>query len=516
MFDRQKADNAIKFIQSLKHARGRWAGHKFQLLPWQTDIIEKLFGTVDDVTGLRQYKTCYVEVPKKNGKSELAAAIALKMLFADNEPGAEVYSAAVDRAQASIVFNTAAQMIRNNPALNKRCKIVDSAKRIVVPKTFSTYTALSADVGTKHGLNPSCVIIDELHAQPNRDLFDVLTVGSGSARSQPLYFYITTAGFDRNSVCWEVHDYAQRILKGIVDDPRFLPIIYGVPDDADWENQDEWIKANPSLGSILKLEDLIEEYKKVKEIPSQQNNFRRLRLNQWTQSAQRFIDLNKWDECVEKIDISSLRGRECYGGLDLSSTTDLTAFSLVFPPDAYHNFYYALFYFWIPEERMHEKIKTDRVPYDVWVRDGVVEATPGDLIDYDYVIKTIVELKKMFNIREVAFDRWGAAYISTKLQDEGFTMVDFGQGFQSMSPATKDLEAKILAGQLKHQGMKIMRWQMDNLVVQSDPAGNKKPSKEKSSQKIDGCVALIMALDRAVRNCSNKQSIYNERGIIGL
>lgn len=515
VFDEDKANNTIKFIESLKHGKGRWSGQKFKLLDWQLGIINPLFGMVDEF-GLRQYRTCYVEIPKKNGKSELAAAVALKLLFADNEPGAEVYSAAADRSQASLVFNVAANMVRNNPILSNRCKIIDSQKRIVVYKTSSFYCALSADVKTKHGLNASGIIFDELHAQPNRELWDVLTLGSGAARTQPLIFAITTAGYDRNSICWEQHEYADRILKGIVDDPRFLPIIYGVPESENWEDESNWTTANPSLGHILRIEDLREDFKKAKETPSLQNSFRRLRLNQWTQSATRFIDLSKWDECTFKIDINSLRNRECYGGLDLSSTTDLTALSLVFPPSAMYPFYFALFYFWIPEERMHEKIKIDRVPYDIWSRDGIVEATPGDLIDYDYVVKTLVELRKMFNIKEVAFDRWGSAYISTKLTDLGFNMVEFGQGYASMSPATKDLEAKILSKQIKHQGLPIMRWMMDNLVVQTDPAGNIKPSKEKSSQKIDGCVALAMALDRAVRNYGNKPSVYNERGILSL
>ncbi len=512
MYNEKEAMKAVKFIESLKHGKGRWAGKNFKLLDWQYEIITKLFGTINEETGFRQYRVCYVEVPKKNGKSELAAAIALKLLFADNEAGAEVYSAASDRSQASLVFNVAANMIRNNKELSIRSKIIDSQKRIVVPKTTNFYAALSADVKTKHGFNSHGVIFDELHAQPNRDLWDVLTLGSGAARNQPLIFAITTAGYDRNSICWEIHEYADKILRGVIEDDTFLPVIFGVPEDVDWEDQEYWKQANPSLGHILRLEDMVLDYKKVKETPSQQNNFRRLRLNQWTQSSTRFIDIKKWEECRGEIDINALRGKECYLGLDLSSTTDLTALSLVFPLD--DGRFVCMFYFWIPEEKKAERIRLDRVPYDVWEREGLVEVTDGNLIDYDYVIKTIKQLADMYYVKEIAFDRWGSAYISTKLQEEGFKMVEFGQGYASMSPATKDLEAKILNKQLLHGGNKVMRWMMDNLVVRTDPAGNIKPDKEKSTQKIDGCVALIMALDRAVRN--QYSSVYEDRGILGL
>lgn len=514
-YDESKAEQARKFIQNLKHTKGVWAGQRFDLMDWQRDdIVNPTFGMVRE-DGYRKFKTVYCEIPKKNGKSELAAGIALKLLFADGEYGAEVYSAAADKLQASIVFNVAAQMVRMSPELSKRCKIIDSQKRIVVPKTANFYCALSSDVKQKHGFNAHGVIFDELHAQPNRDLWDVLTVGSGAARKQQLIFTITTAGYDRNSICWEIHDYAEKVLSGVIDDPYFLPVLYGVPMDANWEDENEWLKANPALGHILTLDDMRQEYRQAKERAAAQNSFRRLRLNQWTQSVTRFIDISVWDECGGGINVDRLRGRHCYAGLDLASTTDIAALVLVFPPDNGEGEFEVLCYFWIPEDTMIEKIKKDRVPYDVWVREGLVEATEGNLIDYDYIIHTIDKLAQMFTIKELAFDRWGSAYIVTKLQERGMNVIDFGQGYASMSPATKDLEAKVLAKQIKHGMNPVLRWMCDNLVVRMDPAGNIKPDKEKSTQKIDGMVALIMALDRAVRN-TETASVYESRGIVFL
>lgn len=514
-YDEGKAEQARKFIQNLKHTKGVWAGQRFDLLPWQWEqVVKPLFGTMRE-DGYRQYQTCYVEIPKKNGKSELAAAIALKLLLADDEYGAEIYSAAADRLQASIVFDVAAQMVRMSPELSKRCKIIDSQKRVIVPKRANFYCALSADVKQKHGFNAHGVIFDELHAQPNREMWDVLTVGSGAARKQQLVFVITTAGFDRNSICWEIHEYAEKVHNKVISDPSFLPVLFGVPMEADWEDEKEWVKANPSLGSILNIEDMRKEYRQAKERPAAQNSFRRLRLNQWTQSETRFIDIGIWDECGEGVAIDRLRGRECYAGLDLASTTDIAALVLVFPPLSKGGKYEALCYFWIPEDTMGEKIKKDKVPYDVWTREGLVEATSGNLIDYDFILFTIDKLAQMFTIKELAFDRWGSAYITTKLQEKGMTVIEFGQGYASMSPATKDLEAKVLSHRLKHGKNPVLRWMCDNLVVRTDPAGNIKPDKEKSTQKIDGMVALIMALDRAVRN-TEQASVYETRGIIKL
>ena len=507
--NREAADRAVSFIERLKHTKGKWAGVPFTLLPWQRDeIIRPLFGTLRS-DGTRQYRTAYVEIPKKNGKSELAAGIALKLLFADKEPGAEIYSAAADRDQASIVFNVAAQMVRQSPALMGRCKIIDSQKRIVIPKTGSFYRVLSSDAFTKHGFNVHGVIFDELHAQPNRELWDVLTLGAGDARTQPLTFAITTAGYDRNSVCWEQHEYALKVLKGIIQDPTFLPVVYAAEEADDWEDEAVWKKANPSLGHTLDIERIREAYRKAKEMPALQNAFRRLRLNQWTQQETRWADISAWDATAGIVAPENLKGRHCYAGLDLASTMDIAALALVFPGDGVFE---VVMWFWIPEENMRERINRDRVPYDVWVRQGLVQATPGNVIDYGAIKHTIKTLAAEFEIQEIAFDRWGAVQISQDLDAEGFTMVPFGQGFASMSGPTKELLNLVLSKKFRHGGNPVLRWMADNMVVKQDPAGNVKPDKSKSTQKIDGMVALIMALDRAMRH-QETGSVYDQRGI---
>jgi len=507
MFNEQAAERAVKFIENyLTHTKGKWAGVRFELEPWQHNIISPLFGTLND-DGSRQYRTAYVEIPRKNGKSELGAAIALKLLFADNEPGAEIYSAAADRDQAAIVFNTAAQMVRQNKKLAKRCKIIDSQKRIVMPATGSFYRAISADAHTKHGFNAHGVIFDELHAQPNRELWDVLTT-SGGTRTQPLIFAITTAGYDRNSICWEQHDYAQKIIDGVIEDPTFLPVIYAAGPEDDWKDEATWHKANPALGTFRGINEMRAMAKKGEQIPALQNTFRRLYLNQWTQQEDRWLDLAAWDATAGTVTLEDLQGRPCFGGLDLASTTDIAAFVLVFPMD--DGAFVVLPHFWIPRDNMHDRINRDRVPYDVWVRQGFITATEGNVIDYAAIRQHIERISEFYNIKEIAFDRWGAVQLTTELGYAGFTVIPFGQGFASMSPPTKELLTLVLSKRLIHGGNPVLRWMADNLVVKQDPAGNIKPDKSKSTEKIDGMVALIMALDRATRH-QEQDCVYNSK-----
>lgn len=505
------ADKAVSFIEHLKHTKGKWAGVPFDLMPWQKDIIRPLFGMLNK-NGKRQYRTCYVEIPRKNGKSEIAAAIALYLLFADKELGAEIYSAAADREQASIVFNVAAQMVRQCPPLAKRCKIIDSQKRIVIPKTASFYRAISADAHTKHGFSAHGIIFDELHAQPNRELWDVLTTSTG-AREQPLVFAITTAGYDRNSICWEQHEYAQKILDRIIDDPTFFPVIYSIDEDADWKDEANWHIANPGLGEFRSLEEMRSFAVKAVQTPALENTFRRLYLNQWTSSVERWLPMDAWDASAGLVVPENLKGRRCYVGLDLASTTDLAALALVFPSDGAEPIYDVLMHFWVPDEGIRARAHKDRVPYDVWTKQGFITATEGNVIHYAAIQKKIEELYKDYNIQEIAFDRWGATKLSQDLTDAGFLMVPFGQGFASMSPPTKELMNLILSKRLRHGGNPVLRWNADNLVVRQDPAGNLKPDKGKSTEKIDGMVALIMALDRATRNIDTT-SIYETRGVV--
>ena len=499
MFDHDKAQRTVAFINNLKHTKGVWHGVPFDLLPWQDKIIRDIFGTVKE-DGYRQYNTAYVEIPKKNGKSELAAAIALYLTCGDGEWGAEVYGCAADRQQASIVFDVAVDMVDQSPALKKRIKPVLSQKRLVYMPTGSFYQVLSSESFTKHGLNVHGVIFDELHAQPNRQLYDVMTKGSGDARKQPLFFLITTAGNDRNSICYEVHQKAEDILRGKKHDPTFYPVIYGIEDDDDWTDEKNWYKANPSLDHTIDIEKVRAAFISAKDNPAEENLFRQLRLNQWVKQSVRWMPMHMWENCSFEVNPEKLKGRECYGGLDLSSSTDITAFVLVFPPIPGDDKYYVLPHFWIPEENLDLRVRRDHVPYDIWKQQGYLKTTEGNVIHYGFIEKLIEDLGTKYHIKEIAFDRWGAVQMTQNLEGAGFTVVPFGQGYRDMSPPTKELMKLTLEKRIAHGGHPALSWMMDNIHVRTDPAGNIKPDKEKSTEKIDGAVAMIMALDRAIRN----------------
>ena len=513
-YDKDAADYAVMFIESLCHTKGTWAGKPFELIDWQEQIIRDLFGILKP-NGYRQFNTAYVEIPKKMGKSELAAAVALLLTCGDGEERAEVYGCAADRQQAAIVFDVAADMVRMCPALSRRVKILASQKRIIYKPTNSFYQVLSAEAYSKHGFNIHGVVFDELHTQPNRKLFDVMTKGSGDARMQPLYFLITTAGTDTHSICYETHQKAKDILEGRKIDPTFYPVIYGADESEDWTDPKVWRKANPSLGITVGIDKVRAACESARQNPGEENAFRQLRLNQWVKQAVRWMPMEKWDACAFAVNEDALEGRVCYGGLDLSSTTDITAFVLVFPPTDEDDRYVVLPYFWIPEDSMDLRVRRDHVPYEVWERQGYLMTTEGNVVHYGYIEKFIERLGEKFNIREIAFDRWGAIQMVQNLEGMGFTVVPFGQGFKDMSPPTKELMKLVLEKRIAHGGHPVLRWMMDNIYIRTDPAGNIKADKERSTEKIDGAVATIMALDRAIR-CGNVStaSVYDDRGIL--
>ena len=514
-YDKAKADRAVRFIENLCHTKGKWAGKKFILLPWQEQIVRDIFGIVRE-DGKRQFLTAYVEIPKKQGKSELAAAIALYLLYADGEASAEVYGAACDRSQASIVFDVAKQMVEMCPALRKRSKLMTAGKRIVNYSNAGFYQVLSAETGTKHGLNVSGLVFDEIHAQPNRKLYDVLTKGSGDAREQPLFFIITTAGTDRNSICYELHSKALDIMAGKKKDYTFYPVVYGLTEEDDWNDEANWYKANPSLGHTIGIDRVREAYKDALDNPAEENVFKQLRLNIWTNSAVAWIPEHIYNRGNEEIDMDALSGRECYAGLDLSSTSDITAFVLVFPPRTEDEKYIVLPYFWLPEDTLDLRCRRDHVLYDVWKKQGYIMTTEGNVIHYGFIEAFIEELGRKYHILEIAYDRWNATQMVQNLEDEGFTMVPFGQGFKYMSPPSKELYKLLMEGSIIHGGNPVLKWMAGNIVMRQDPAGNIKPDKEKSTEKIDGIVALIMGLDRCIRHEGSKASIYDERGIISF
>ena len=406
-------------------------------------------------------------------------------------------------------------MVRMCPALNKRVKILASQKRLVYLPTNSFYQVLSSDAYSKHGFNVHGVVYDELHAAPDRKLFDTMTKGTGDARTQPMYFLITTAGTDTNSICYEMHMKAKDIMEGRKHDPTFYPVIYGADENDDWTDPEVWKKANPSLGITIAMEKAEAACNSAKENPAEENTFRQLRLDQWVKQSVRWMPMHKWDECGGDIDLYELEGRACYAGLDLSSTTDLTTLVLVFPPNDADGVYTVLPFFWLPEETLPLRVKRDHVMYDKWEKQKLIMTTEGNVVHYGFIEKFITGLSERFNIREIAYDRWNASMFVQLLQDDGFTMVPFGQGFKDMSPPTKELMRIVLEHKLNHGGHPVLRWNMDNAYVRTDPAGNIKLDKEKSTEKIDGAVALVMALDRAMKNL-NGGSIYDMRDMLTL
>lgn len=514
-YDKVKADRAVTFINNLSHTKGKWAGKRFDLLPWQEQIVRDLFGIVKE-DGNRQFLTAYIEIPKKNGKSELAAAIALYLLYADNEASAEVYGAACDRNQASIVFDVAKQMVQMSRPLEKRSKIMGATKRIVNYSNAGFYQVLSAETGTKHGLNVSGLVFDEIHAQPNRHLYDVLTKGSGDAREQPLFFIITTAGTDRNSICYELHTKALDILNGRKKDTSFYPVVYGLSDEDDWNDEENWRRANPSLGHTIGIDRVREAYQQALDNPAEENVFKQLRLNMWTSSSVAWIPEHVYAKGNDPIQYESLKGRSCYAGLDLSSTSDITALVLVFPPRFEEENYIVLPYFWLPEDTLELRCRRDHVLYDVWERQGYIKTTEGNVVHYGFIEKFIEDLSEIYHIKEIAYDRWNATQMVQNLEGMGLTMVPFGQGYKDMSPPSKELYKLMMEGKIQHGGHPVLKWMGQNVVMRQDPAGNIKPDKEKSVEKIDGIVALIMGLDRCIRHQSDEGSVYDERGILSF
>lgn len=512
-YDKKKADRAVTFIENLCHTKGKWAGTPFWLLPWQEQLIRDIFGIVK-ADGNRQFRTAFVEICKKVGKSELAAAVALYLLYADNEPSAEVYGAAADRQQASIVFDVAKQMVEMSPALMKRSKLMGATKRIVNYSNAGYYQVLSAEVGGKHGFSVSGLVFDEIHTQPNRQLYDVLTKGSSDARQNPLHFIITTAGNDRHSIAYELHTKAVDILEGRRVDPTFYPVVYGLKDDEDWEDEGNWYKVNPSLGYTVDIERLRDAYGEAKQNPADEVTFKWLRCNMWVSSTVAWIPDAIYMRGNEPIDVDALAGRDCYAGLDLSSTGDITALVLIFPPRNEDEKYVLLPYFWIPEETIPRRVKANSVPYDIWEKQGYIMSTEGNVIHYDFIEKFIMDLSEKYHILEIAVDRWNATQMIQNLEGEDFTIVPFGQGFSSMSAPTKEFYRLLMEGRIIHGGNPVLRWMAGNVVIDTDPAGNIKVTKAKSKEKIDGIVAAIMALDRCIRQEGQSGSVYDERGLL--
>ena len=509
-FDKARADHVVNFFTHLRHTIGEWAGKPLELLKWQIDdIIYPLFGWVDK-DGLRRFRTAYIEIAKKNGKSTMCSGLALYLLAGDNEPGAQVYTAAASRDQATIVYREASKMATGSPLLRDYVVPRDSVKHLSIPSTNSFLKALAADSFRQEGINWNGLIFDELHAQPDRRLWDALRYG-GASRREPLLISITTAGFDRHSICYEQRLHAERVLEGNSEDLNFFGYIRAAEPEDDWGKLKTWKKANPSLGVTVKTDDLKSAYIEAKENPTKENAFKRYRLNVWTEQDERWMSMQRWDQCAGEVIEAELQGRECFAGLDLASTRDVAAFCMVFKePDGSYS---VIPRFWIPKENALERVRRDRVPYLTWAKAGLVTLTEGDIIDFDVIRRDIQDLGDMYNVQEVAIDRWNAAQITTQLAGDGFEMISFGQGFASMSSPTKELEKLIYSKQLKHGGNPVLRWMMANCAIETDAAGNIKVSKKRSQEKIDGIVSLIMAIGRLAVTGEPVKSAYSDHGI---
>ncbi len=477
------------FENILRHSKGQNAGKPFKLLPWQHHVMRELFGRLNP-DGTRTHRVGYIELPKKQGKSTTLAGIALYMTAFDSEPGAEVYGAACDREQAGIIYREAASMVRASPGLSKHLEVIDSRKTIVHKASNSFYRVLSADAFRAEGLNIHALLFDELHAQRDRRLWDALRYG-GAARRSPLLLSITTAGFDRKSICWEQHAYAERCIADPTVDPAFFGCIYAASPEDDWKDEATWHKANPSLGETITVESFAADAREADQSPSKLNAFLRYRLNVWTTQDVRWLSPDNWAKCGGPLR-GDLGQREWYAGLDLASTTDLSALVLV-SQDADGTFDVVPF-FWVPEQNAAERTLRDKVDYVGWIRDGHIRATDGNVTDYDVIRRDIVELSKQYNIRQIGIDRWNATQLATQLQGEGLNVVGFGQGYGSMSSPSRQLENAVLSERLRHASHPVLSWMAANVAIQSDHQGNIKPSKAKSTERIDGIVSLIMGL----------------------
>jgi phage terminase large subunit-like protein len=513
-FDEEAGKRVIAFFEDfLHHSKGQWAGEPFITEPWEAFLLWVLFGWMAE-DGSRRFNVAYVEMARKNGKSMIGAGVGLYLTIADGEPGANVYSAATKKDQARIVHSEAVRMVRRSSALKTFVSIPPAGRIITVPRLDATYEPLSKDSSTMDGLNVHGAIVDELHAHRDRGVWDVLTTATGSRR-QSLIFAITTAGHDRESVCWEEHDYAQKVLEGLIEDDSFFAFVASIDEDDDWLDPEVWKKANPNYGVSVSVRDMKEQAEKARQSPAFENAFRRLKLCQWTQQATRWLNMDDW-AATSSMDaetlLASVVGKVCYAGIDLSSTTDLTALSLVFRDEDH---YAVVPYFWVPEDKVEER-SIDRVPYSQWVKKGHILATPGNVIDYSFVREKILELKKVFRIREIAYDPWAATQLTQELESEGLTMVPFRQGYASMTAPTKELLNLVLAEKLEHANNPVLKWQAGNLAVTMDAAGNVKPAKDKSTGRIDGIVATIMGIDRASRHPIEKDSVYKKRGFLNL
>ena len=510
LWDPAAAQHALDFFSFLRLAEGEWAGKPFVLQPWQMFIVGSLFGWYNGP--YRRFRTAYIEAGKGSGKTALLAGIGLYGLLADGEEAAQVFFAAVTRDQAGLPFRDAKLMVEASPFLTARLGVGVSNLSHLPSNSF--LRPVSAEARSLDGKRVHMALVDELHEHPTDLVVNKLRAGT-KGRTQPLVVEITNAGYDRQSVCWQHHEYSRAIVEDTVQNDTWFGYVCGLDERDDWRDPGVWVKANPNLGVSIPVSYLQEQVNEAIGMPAKQDIVRRLNFCVWTESSNRWIDADLWDAGAEPFDAEALVGRPCYGGLDLAQVSDLSALALLFPPQAPNERWKTLVYYWCPEDDITERSR--RIPYAAWRDQGLIQTTPGNTTDYDYIEQAVIELAARYQLREIAFDRMFAGQLVTHLMGEGLTMVPFGQGFLSMSPAVAQFERLLKGGQLQHGGNPILRWNAANVVMQSDAAGNAKPDKANSAEKIDGVVALIMATGRAMVSDGNSgPSVYETRGVLGV
>lgn len=514
-FDAERAALAADCIERyLRHTTGQWAGQPFVLLNWQRSIVWDIYGW-RNADATRRFREVFIALPRKNGKTTFVAALSVLLFVFDDEPAGHVYAAAGNAEQATVVFSEARAMIMASPELARH---VEPYKRQMwFPAKQASYQVLTKTGLTKHGLNPYATIKDELHTWKDRLLWEALRTGQG-ARRQPIDISITTAGYDRHSLCFDQWGYARKVRDGIIENSAFLPVLFEASPEDDWRDPDVWAKANPSLGVTIKAEWLEKECRRAIEQPGYENVFRQLYLNQWTEQASRWLSMQIWDANAGTVDRAALRGRRCVGGLDLALVADLSALVLVFEPIERGGAYDVLPFFWVPEDNIRVRSRKDRVPYDQWARDGLIRATPGEVTDFDFIREDIFALASEFNIAEIAYDRFLAQHLVQQFIQEGVPMVEFGQGFFSMSPAAMEVERLLISRRLNNGGNPVLRWMASNVAVEKNAAGGIKPSKASSTERIDGIVAMCMAVGRIALAAGTEpqESALNREDILFL
>lgn len=511
-FDEGAGQHIIDFFSFLQHSKGKWAGETIQLEPWQMFILWCVFGWMRS-DGTRRFRTVYEEVARKNGKSTKLAGIGLYLLVADGEAGAEVYSAATKMEQAKIIHQEAIRMVRKSVSLKKRCGV--HINNIHVDSTASKFEPLGADAKTLDGLNLHGGLVDELHAHADSSIWDVLRSAMGS-RTQPLLYAITTAGFNSQCFCKQQRDYIISILAGQVEDDSMFGIIYTLDEADDWKDESVWIKSNPNLGVSVSIDDMREMAKEAVESAEKRNNFLTKKLNIWTTQHVSYFNIEKWNNCPKHTKtLYDFAGRTCIIGLDLASKIDIAAQVCIFPCS--DGTYEILPYFYCPEENARLRSKTDRVPYLQWAENGHLVLTPGSKIDTNFIVSDIVNIFKTCDVLMVGFDPWGFAAFQDMLLNEGIetrNLVEIRPLIQYLSEPTKELAADILVGKVIHNDNPVMNWMVANTVVYVDPNENVRPVKNKSSEKIDGVMALLSAKAILMQQKPEGPSVYEKRGIL--